>query len=95
MTCDRSSTDYFHSHQKVPLSSARSAQMLVSDFMAGPICEPLVSCDSSVGDKEEQKHICNTKIFPGFSRKIRNVRQRESLTLMAVDIQGRNRDTLV
>lgn len=40
--------------------------MLVSDFMAGPICEPLVSCDSSVGDREEQKHICKTKIFPGF-----------------------------
>lgn len=41
--------------------------MLMSEFMAGPICEPLVSCDSSVGDREEQQHTCNTKIFPAFT----------------------------
>lgn len=43
--------------------------MLMADFMAGPICEPLVSCDSSVGNREEQKHTCNAKIFPGFMEK--------------------------
>lgn len=41
------------------LTSARSAQMFMPSFMAGPICGPLVSCDSSVGGREEHKSVSN------------------------------------
>lgn len=40
------------------LTSVRSAQMFIPNFMAGPICGPLVSSDNSV----EHKHICNTNV---------------------------------